>query len=677
MVSLNRQLLLSMAIGVMIVLPIVGYIIHLIDRRDKIHKNYSATIYLKNSKRDITHRMYIFLCRISIAKNYLDRISRRYEILFPGDQRMIVAKTMQAAITSWIFCILGISIVFSTNLSLMNTAIASLIIVVIDCEVTRFLLKSLEIKLLEELSVFVSDIRHNYHVNRMVDDAILLSMDGLGYEMRVHAKKLYDTITSNNLKEDVLKYNTTIHNKYLKTLLSLCINVLEFSDKRINGQSLFTSNLDNLKKEINIEILKQRKLRYLFSGVSFVTIFPCLTLELIRKFGISMLPELDSFYNGRPGIVFAASILVVTTIIYILNNKLKETKDFIPKRYDYLKRLESIRLIRKALDNYTDKFYGKMLVLKDELKRLGETITARQLLLQRLLFSILTFFMVLTFQVYIHENNRSNIVSKVNTISFLTPTNNQNQIELVKETLLRYVNQFKDSDEANFILYEKIYDAITKERRIHSSKLSESIAKEVLNRVEKYRNEYYKWHELLLCIGISIIAYYIPYWMILYKKKILQMNMEDEVNQFNSIIYMLMYHDHITVKDLLEELELFAVVFKKSLQECINDYNRGDIEALTHMKENESFPPFRRMVDNLIRCDMIPIELAFDEIASDRESYHDRRKLENEISLQKRSDIAKPLSFIPMVLVMIYLIIPLVMESLKELNSFSETIQNI
>ena len=95
------------------------------------------------------------------------------------------------------------------------------------------------------------------------------------------------------------------------------------------------------------------------------------------------------------------------------------------------------------------------------------------------------------------------------------------------------------------------------------------------------------------------------------------------------------------------------------------------------MKENESFPPFRRMVDNLIRCDMIPIELAFDEIASDRESYHDRRKLENEISLQKRSDIAKPLSFIPMVLVMIYLIIPLVMESLKELNSFSETIQNI
>ena len=179
----------------------------------------------------------------------------------------------------------------------------------------------------------------------MVDDAILLSMDGLGYEMRVHTKKLYDTITSNNL-EDVLKYNTTIHNKYLKTLLSLCINVLEFSDKRINGQSLFTSNLDNLKKEINIEILKQRKLRYLFSGVSFVTIFPCLTLELIRKFGISMLPELDSFYNGRPGIVFAASILVVTTIIYILNNKPKRRKTLF-QRYDYLKRLESIRLVKR------------------------------------------------------------------------------------------------------------------------------------------------------------------------------------------------------------------------------------------------------------------------------------------------------------------------------------------
>ena len=193
----------------------------------------------------------------------------------------------------------------------------------------------------------------------------------------------------------------------------------------------------------------------------------------------------------------------------------------------------------------------------------------------------------------------------------------------------------------------------------------------------QYRQEYLKWYELILCFGIAFIAFYVPYWMILFKKKILQMSMEDEVNQFHSIIYMSMYIDHITVKDLLEELELFAVVFKQSIQECINNYNSGEIEALTALKEKESYPPFRRLVDNLIRCDVMSMEKAFDEISSDRENYHDRRKQENEISVQKKADIAKPLSWLPTGFVMAYLTLPLLLASIDELRMFKEAMQNI
>ena len=151
--------------------------------------------------------------------------------------------------------------------------------------------------------------------------------------------------------------------------------------------------------------------------------------------------------------------------------------------------------------------------------------------------------------------------------------------------------------------------------------------------------------------------------------------MEDEVNQFNSIIYMLMYIEHMAVKDILIELEIFATIFKKSLQECLNEYNTGDIEALEKMKEKETYEPFRRMVDNFIRCDIIPIDKAFDEVSSDRENYHDRRKQENEISVQKRLNIAKPISFIPAILVIAYLTIPLMWASIQELAGFSETMR--
>ena len=42
--------------------------------------------------------------------------------------------------------------------------------------------------------------------------------------------------------------------------------------------------------------------------------------------------------------------------------------------------------------------------------------------------------------------------------------------------------------------------------------------------------------------------------------------MEDEVNQFNALIGMLMYNDTMTVKQILQEMESFAVVFNNPLE---------------------------------------------------------------------------------------------------------------
>ena len=241
------------------------------------------------------------------------------------------------------------------------------------------------------------------------------------------------------------------------------------------------------------------------------------------------------------------------------------------------------------------------------------------------------------------------------------------------ETILRYVDKYKNDKVSS----EKIQMELTDENLFYNTKINENISKEIVIRISKYQTEFFKWYEMAISFGIAFMAFFIPYWMILYKKKVLRLSMEDEVNQFNSIIYMMMYIDHMTVKDLLEQMELFAVVFKQSLQECINDYNTGDVEALTRMKEREAYGPFLRLTDNLIRCDMISIDKAFDEISSDRENYHDRRKQENEISVQRRADIAKLLSFVPAVLVTIYLLLPLLFASLKELNNFKESLSSM
>ncbi len=671
---MNIQLIFYMIVCLAISLPMVGYVLHIIDKRDRIKNNSGASLYLKSAKRNHRYRVYIFLSRFFLTRGYIEKIRMRYEIIYPGNLRVIADKTVKIVFASWILCILEICLLYLNRPNLNNGIIAALMIFVIHNEIINHQMKKAEILLLEEIAEFISDVRHNYHINRMVDDAIMISMDHLSMEMKIHAMKLYEIVTSNDMKHSVIKYNATTHNKYLKMFLSLCVSVLEFSDKKLNGQFLFTSNLENLKKEINIEILKQKKLKYLFSGVSFVTVAVCVPIDIIKQFGISIMPELDLFYNGRVGIIFVVSTMMITSVIYLLNNSLKDTGTQVTKSYWYLRRLETIRIVKATLDNYTEKHYGRMKKLQNTLRRIGESISPRQLILQRMTVSVLIFLSVLSFLFYIHENNKSNITNKINDSSIPNTVIHVNQVEAGKEAILRYVNLFKDTKE---LKQEEILQALEKEPVYYPAGQKEQIVLTVMRKVNQYQREYFKWYELLICLCSGVVGYYLPYWFILYRKRIMLMNMEDEMNQFHSIIYMMMYIDHITVKDLLEELELFASVFKRSLQECINDYNSGEIEALERMKQKESYAPFCRLADNLIRCDSMSLEKAFDEIASDRENYHDRRKQENEISVQRRADIAKPLSFIPTVLVMIYLTLPLLLASLNELQEFSNMMKGI
>jgi hypothetical protein len=668
---MDIQLIKLMGRTLAVVLPITIFLLYKKDQQDKKKVN---SRYRKIKNNSYLIRLYWVLSSVPFMRGYVDKIRRRYEMLYPGEPKVIIKETMISALFTWGLCGFFIWFVLHSKFNFNNTAVAIISVFVVNTEVIAFLLMRSEIKLLEEIAVFLSNVRHNYYIKMMVDDAILLSMDGVSYQMKAHAQKLYEVVLATNIKEEVENYNASMSNKYLKMFLALCVNVIEFTDKKVNGRYLFTTNLENLKKEVDIEILKQKKLRFLFSGLTIATIGVIIPIDVIKDYCISIMPELDTFYYGGAGITYVIVTLILTMMIYLLNNRLKETKHINIKNYSYLKRLEKIRIVKRILENYTERHYSKTLKLRDTLKRIGETISPRQLLLQRILLSISFFIISISCIFYIHENNRLLVTTKISNITVFTNTVNITRQKEVSDTILQYVNKFKKDDK---ITYEIILNMVKEDNNLYNTGAVKAIADEVHNRITAYRDEYFKYYELLICMAIAVIAYYIPYWMIYYRRKILQMSMEDEVTQFNSIIFMLMYNSHITVKDLLEELELFSVVFKQTIQECLNDYGSGDIEALERMKEREVFLPFRRMVDNLIRCDTIAIDKAFDEISSDRENYHERRKLENEISIQRRVDIATPLAWIPTGLVMMYLTLPLIIASVSELGSFKDMMNSL
>ncbi|MFT4145754.1 MAG: hypothetical protein QM644_14975 [Mobilitalea sp.] len=671
---MNEQLILTMALALIVVLPVIFFFVQKQDKKDKAKNNIGAALSKKQRSR-IQLFFYKVLRGNGLTRGYTEQIRRRYEMMYPGEEKDIINNTVKTVIATWLVCLVTAAIILLADLDFNNMAVSLLLIYVINTEIVGFMVMQIELKLMDEIAMFVSNVRHNFYINQMVDDAILLSIKDIKrYEMKVHAEKIYRIVISSKIKDELINYNSSMHNKYLKMFLALCINVMEYSNRSDNGVKIFTSNLDNLKKEISSEALKVKKLRYKFSGLTFITIGVCIPLNAIKNYGISMMPELDSFYNGRLGILYVIITLVIAFSIYILNNKLKDMTEPVPRNHSYLKAIEKNCIIKKVLDNYTEKYGSKMETLKGTLKRVGETVSPRQHILQRLIFAVSMCLISITLCNYLHVINRNNITTKVIDLPEKIISANNLQTKLIKETILKYVNANKDKE---VVEKENLLNQINQEGAFYNTKINEGIIDEVIKKITLYKNEYFKWYELMVCLIVTIFAYYIPHLMVIYKLRIMKYSMEDEVNQLNSIIYMLMYNAHITVKDLLEEIELFSVIFKKSIQECINEYNSGEIEALNRLKENESFGPFIRMVDNFIRCDAMPIYKAFDEIASDRENYHERRKLENEISIQKRADNAQLMSYIPAVLVIIYLTLPLVMSCMKELDTFREMMGNV
>ena len=181
-----------------------------------------------------------------------------------------------------------------------------------------------------------------------------------------------------------------------------------------------------------------------------------------------------------------------------------------------------------------------------------------------------------------------------------------------------------------------------------------------------------------MAVMVGIIFFQIPLWMLLFKRNVIAMSMEDEVMQFHTIIMMLMHIERISVEDLLEWMGSFASIFKESIQKSLNNFEQGDLQALEELKEDEPFVPFVRIVENLqAATDRISISRAFDELNIERSYYQDKRKQDNEILISQKGAWGKVIAFTPFTLtLLLYLITPFIHLSISQFMNYSNQIQS-
>lgn len=675
--AINDIVLYTIFVLAFLFIVTLVYIVYQDRKKVKLWAGLSNTGHKPNKANLAILKLYKFLNDFPITKGYVKKISYHYRLICPCDKRTIAKKTVSSCLISWIISIFAFILIFLSRRQLISLITSGVAIYIINSEIVSRMAKRHEIKILLEMQKMLADVVHYFYVEYRIDDALYRVRDNLSIDMKAVVDEIYLLLLSTDRVDGIREYYDNIPNKYLRAFVSQCIGVMERGDQLIDGKLLFVRNLENLQREIDIEIDKLQRLSMEFMGVILCVVSPIFCIEIVKQFAISLKENMVDFYFGKEGFLLDLGLLIIITGIYIVMRKSAEYGTFQQSSHRWLFRIDRIRLIRKSMDNYCEKNASKQDRLQRELRNNGISLSARHFVLRSFIITVLLFIISISITIYLHVYSKKQLLMVNNyEIEALTPVAKELQYDAMANTIEAYSRKFIERPSIVPGSSEELMKIFKRDGIIYNPLIAEALADDILLRVNKYQAANITFFEVVVCLCISILAYHIPRIITKYSSSVSRDAMEDEVNQFNALIGMLMYNEAVTVKQILEEIESFAVVFKQSIRMCIDNYSAGDMDALDELKEQEPYEPFRRIVDNLIRCDEMPIYQAFSELQVDRDGYMSKRKLSNEKSIRKRVLRAYILAALPFISLFAYGLMPVLVSSMNEMNQMLEELQS-
>jgi len=644
----------------------------------KIQKLQQGTKQKSFSTEVLFQKLYLTYIKIPFIKRYALKIRRRLEIINIDDEyntrkgtAKILTRTLAIVVPVMILTIM----ISSKNFLLMFILLLFelfMIDTLIDGSVDK-----IDNKILKEQIDFFSEIRHAYHEYNMVEEAIYQVSQDDEKDVSRQGEKIYEILISDDPEMELEKYYDIAPNSFLKEFAGVSYLTKEFGDRKVDGASLYLKNVNNITQEMQLEILKRDKLNYVFQSLSVIAIAPVLLLEPLKNWAISNFSFTASWYQGKAGMIVQMLILLITFVSYVLVRKLKDNgSTAIDTRTEnpWQEKLYKKKPIKKIVDLFIPKKgtkeYRKVVQL---LKDAASPQKMEWLFMNRIAIAIVTFCASIIIFTQLHVVAINYIYTEpttdYNIIGGLSEKDEKKAMEITKQDNI-VLDQYRGKTKTT---QEQIKTSVQKLKYYEGVESTEidKAAERIYNKLQIINTEYVQWFELLLAFVFAVIGYMAPLWILVFQAKMRQLEMEDEVMQFQTIILMLMRIERVNVEIILEWLERYSNIFKAPITKCVNNYEAGAWESLEAMKEEVNYVPMIRIIESLqAAVEKIPITDAFDELDSERDYYQEKRKESNERLIKRKGMIGKAIGFAPMVCLFVgYLIVPLVFIGLTSMSS--------
>ena len=675
-------MIMGTSVALMVVIGIAYYILSKKMQKSeykKIQKLRQGTDTNKFSTEILFQKLYLTYTRIPFVKRYILKLRRRLEILNIDDEyatRRDSAKIMTKALAILLPLVI-LTIIFTRSNFLLMFILLIFEVFMIDILMEGSVDKKDNSLLVQQIDFF-SEIRHAYHEFNMVEEAIYQVSQDDEKEISRQGEKIYEILISDDPETELEKYYDVAPNNFLKEFAGLSYLTKEFGDRKVDGASLYLKNVDNITQEMQIEILKRDKLDYVFKSLSFISIAPVLLLEPLKNWAVSNFSFVKNWYYGKSGAIVQILILIITFISYILVRKLKDngsvnmsTKN---TQNPWQEKVYKNKFAKKIIDLFIPKDGTKEYKkIKDLLKEAASSLKMEWVFVNRICLAIVTFVVSIFVFMYLHQiaidYEYTQPTTDYNLIGGMSAKDEKKAMELTKQDNV-FLDMFRGKVDTTVKDIEKAL-RVSKYYRDAEDKDITKAAERIFDKLQVVNSESFKWFELLLAFVFAIVGYMSPIWILMFQSKMRQLEMEDEVMQFQTIILMLMRIERVNVEIILEWLERYSNIFKSQITRCVNNYEAGAWEALEELKNEISYMPLIRIVESMqAAVEKIPIKDAFDELDSEREYYRDKRKESNERLISRKAMIGKVIGFAPMVCLFVgYLIIPLVFIGLTSMSS--------
>ena len=682
---MNNQIIFFIMGGAVAALVIIMIIYFVLKNKMKsseyknIQRLKEGTKQNKFSSEMLFQKLYLTYIKIPFIKRYLMKIRRRLEIINIDDEyntrkdtSKILTKTLVIIIP-----VIIITIIIAHKNFLLMTILLLFELFMIDTFIDGSVDK-IDNKILKEQLDFFSEIRHAYHEYNMVEEAIYQVSQDDEKDVSRQGEKIYEILISDDPEMELEKYYDIAPNSFLKEFAGISYLTKEFGDRKVDGASLYLKNVNNIAQEMQLEILKRDKLNYVFQSLSVISVVPVLLLEPLKQWAVSNFSFTVSWYQGKAGMIVQMLILLITFVSYTLVRRLKDNGsteiDTKNTENPWQAKIYKIKPLKKIIDLFipkqgTKEYRKTVQLLKDAASKLK----MEWYYINRITIAIVTFFASLFIFTQLHAIAVNYIYTEPTTdydiIGGLSEKDKKKADELTKQDNI-ILDKFRGKLKTTKDEISRAIDKLDYYKDAKDAEKEKAVDR-IYDKLQIVNTEYLQWFEILLAFVFMIAGYMAPMLILMFQVKIRQLEMEDEVMQFQTIILMLMRIERVNVEIILDWLERYSNIFKPQITRCVNNYEAGAWEALEAMKDEVSYTQMIRIIESLqAAVEKIPIRDAFDELDSERDYYQEKRKESNERLIKRKGMIGKAIGFTPMVCLFVgYLIVPLVFIGLTAMDT--------